>query len=272
MTVLTSQDDAHASTELWVQLLIDLAARNGGVELMPWEVAEQPAAAGPDQRFRVRLLEADPGGELIVQQPTPGAQRRHIKPGAWLGVLMVVNNQRWLGKCPVREVLPGYALNDRARVGAARLGAAVQVRSGQRRNAYRADTLALGLPSVRMWPVPESNDPPNASAAPEQGECVEATLLNISAGGMGMSVDPAKQPAKQLLASRCYRCRLALPVFDEPMLLTVRLVHVKPQRDRTVYLGLKFLFDSAGQRRQFEDRLSRFTVDLEREALRRRNG
>lgn len=269
-------DISHAVHAIWLRTLREVAERDGGVDLMPWTGGDiHPGSADRKGRHcRVRLLEAADDGHIVVQEPIRPDHQRWVQPGEWLLVQLTLNNQRWTGRCRVTACVQTYAINQRRRVAAVQLEAAVEVKSAQRRQSYRAPTATLAPPPLRLWPVlkgePDPGKPADADAAHDDGEPVQATLLNISAGGIGASVDPVNQPVQQLLLSRRYRCRLALPIFGDPITLTVQLVHVAPQRDRTVYLGMKFEFDSASMRHGFANSLSRFTADLERAALRSR--
>ncbi|MFA9477482.1 PilZ domain-containing protein [Phycisphaerales bacterium AB-hyl4] len=262
------EDTTAALSTIWRQIINDVADRNAGVELMPWHVAEGEGTDG-DQRFRVRLLAAESDGRLVVQQPANREQRRWLELGAWIGVLLVFNNQRWLGRCRVIETADRFSLNATTHVAAIKLDAASEVRSSQRRSAFRANTAAIDLSPARLASI--AKHPPGQPPA-HVPPPVEAQLLNISISGLGLAVDPTGQHVQQLLQSRRYQCQFTLPGFDDAITVIVRLIHARPQQNRTVYLGLQFEFNDPGQQRQFEDRLARFTSHLERETLRKRRG
>ncbi len=106
-------------------------------------------------------------------------------------------------------------------------------------------------------------------------EPMEARLLNISAGGMGLKLQHFGPATARICANRNYNCRFHLPGQPEPLEVVGRLVHLESMHqmaEEALYLGVEFQFADALQKRRTQDQIVRFTTALQRKRLQRQRG
>lgn len=256
-----------ADWQCWLDTVSHLAARNGAVQLSLSQKAG--GAAASDLVCRVRLLDVEDEGALIIERPAAGDIAAQMTPDQVVSVLAVNDRQRWRGRCKVERSVK-FTLNDATTVPAIKLSAALAVESGQRRDSFRVDTSAVDLPLVRLTYAPgELNDKPEVTAG-ESGTIV-GRMLNLSGGGMGLSVEHVKPIAHKPVSGGRYRCEFSLPTFATPIVLHARLVHVEPVAGGT-YLGLEFEFTGPEDHRHLRTHIVKFATQLERLHLRRQRG
>ena len=265
-----------AHHDRWLEMLRELADRNGSVELTPIDDSGEGDQAGataaptggPDQTAtqappqthtcRARLLEVGRDQKLLVEMPPRPGAAQALRRAAAVHVLVMNHGQRWTGRSPVLGT-QRYQLNERNHVLALQLGGTTDVRSAQRRRFYRANTAAIEMPNVLLAAVDDQ-------LAKEIGP-LEARMLNISGGGLGLRLEGRE--VRQVLTGQVYCCRFQLPGDQEGMVVNARIVHAEPTRDRALYLGMSFEFADDAHRQRVQDRIIRFTTRLEREQLQR---
>jgi c-di-GMP-binding flagellar brake protein YcgR len=241
---------------IWTRTVSELAERNESIELRP-----VPAADGHEMpAVRLRLLAVESTGTLLVERPLMGASEQGLRKGAAVTILMVVEGQRWEATSVIRSALP-YRLNDQQTVRAWRLAAPRNIQSAQRRAFFRADTGGVDIDPVILVPLLTEG---------EEGPPLQARLVNIGGGGMGVTIPLCPELLRRLKASRHYECRILLPrIGAGPLDVTAELVHLRRIASDLAYLGLTFRTDHAMNRRFIEDTIVRFTTWLQREQIRR---
>ncbi|MFW6060131.1 MAG: flagellar brake protein [Phycisphaeraceae bacterium] len=258
------------SRRLWQDMLADLAARNGSVELTPLTGATgDPSAEAGEQAgaivsaaapCRSRLLAVGEDGSLLVELPQTPEKAAALREAAEMEVLLASAGQRWVGRCRVLRAVR-HQLNRRTTVVALRLGKAAQVRSAQRRRFYRVSTAGLAMEPLWLWPRTDANEP--------RPPAVKARLVNLSGSGMGLRLEHPHTTAGDAWHGQVYHCRLCLPGEDEPVTVDAQVVHVEPADHDTLQLGLAFAFAGDAEQRRVQDQIVRFTTELERQRLRR---
>jgi c-di-GMP-binding flagellar brake protein YcgR len=255
--------------QLWHPTLVSLARHNGAVDLST--VAEEGEAV----TYRTRLLALEDDGVLLVERPgQPGVSHR-LQEGVAVELVAVEQGHRWKGRCEVLG-FSDYHLNAATKVRAVRLSGPGEVTSAQRRYFFRVDIAGSQVQPavlVPMWNIGDEESSAGAVYEPVVGaEPIHANLLNVSGGGVGVRVNVTPQLVAALKKGEIYRCVLMLPTIARPLELTARLVHLRPRKDRTAYLGLQFVLDGSARQRQVQDQIIRFATDMERQQLRRQRG
>lgn len=260
------------SRRMWYQSLRHLAARNRPVEVTPLvregestdsgEAAggrEPLVAAGPSCQTRVLEVHAD--DSLTLELPSRPAEAWPLRRAAAADVLLVNEGQRWVGRCPLRREVQ-HPLGDRQRVLAVRLGVATEVRSGQRRNFFRAALTGVEPVVVRLSPVERGGVGSRT--------VLETRLLNLSGTGLGLCLDRPRADEPAIVPGRVYQCEFALPGDAVPLRLRAQLIHARPTCEEGIYLGMAFEFASRREQHRVQEQIVRFTTQLERQQLQRR--
>ncbi len=269
---------AHRSrTENWRQCLEQIGERAGAIEL-----AARPAATTPgtpvepraDIVWRVKLLEVGQK-ELLVS--SPGAAGRRVELASELALMAsyVIGQNRWAFATTVLGTRPAPARSMDG-IGIA-LSLPTAVNRCPRRSSDRVSTSNFNLPEVDCWPVLNPDtiaaaesanramltrmwtrpDVPAGSACeasmehemPEVGPRVNARLVNISGGGVGLSMTPESYSAIDRSAFTFVRLRLS-PHVPAPLCMTVRRAHAKLESDGMMHVGcaLDFTWSPESQR------------------------
>ena len=213
----------------------------------------------------VQLLDVGEDGAIFVQVPGKEEERDWLLCQHTVELRVHEADGRWAAKARVGDQVE-IKLNARVGVPALRLEPPHELVSHQRRASYRVDTSHLDLPSVTLRLL---RDTPKG-LRPVKGPAIEARLMNVSAGGIGLLVDSSRPGAENLFKFRVYRCRLFLPGLDEPVTVEANLVHVLPQKHERVYLGMlcQWSVSEYGQRQA--ELFARTVTALERQTLRHR--
>lgn len=245
--------------QAWQEAVASLVARHGAVEVA---AASPPKGGGPMHVDRCRLLRVTPSGELLIERPAEGGMPAMLTRGMEMIVTAAHRGHRWEGHCRVIRS-ESFRPNEGNVVLAIRLSAPERIESGQRRRFFRVP-IGAGDASLELCVI--STD--DRRKKPGFG-VLEPALLNLSGGGVGVSVALSPQVGELLRSSRAYRCVLRVSGHDEPLDLAARLIHVEPLPHNRIYLGLEFLFEDAAERRQVQDLLTRAATEIERRQLRR---
>lgn len=261
----------RSRTERFRDSLLQIKERRGGLEIgLPPVEGGAPAT---DVLWRVRLLDVT-DDEMIVEQPGAAGQTLSFDDGLDLVGVMTIGQNRWMFH--TRTLGPATFPASRHAIAALRLTIPEGVERCQRRAFYRMSTAELSLPSVRCWPVldpmtlaaaeatnraqvmdaAEHDQVGTASAEgepimlPEVGPGFRALLNNISAGGIGLVVDP--DDASGVDSSRLvWLCVDLRPHVAAPLAMTAKVVHSHRDSDQRLHVGCSFDFAFNPEHRLF---------------------
>ncbi|XAM00123.1 PilZ domain-containing protein [Phycisphaeraceae bacterium D3-23] len=238
----------------WKQFLAHLSKRDGGVELAP------RGASADDTRkvYKSRLFEVSKDGEIIVERPDQSVLDHAFRVGDTIELLLVVNNQRMLGDCELREVA-AKQINRATRVTCFKLGPAKRIRPDQRRSFFRVNTAGADLGTVSLL----------AHGKDIEDE-VRARMVNLGGGGMGVSIRASRDLLREIQGDTKYRCRLEIQSDNEVIDLDTTLVHLSPLDTTGLYLGLRFELPEGKEGKALESRLVQYGAWLQRQQLKRR--
>lgn len=250
-------------TKQWHSFLKHLASRDGSVELSR-RCADQDDCVQPTS-YRTRLLGLESDGSIIVERPQQAVLDRSFGKRDDVEMLLVCNAQRLIATCTILDVFM-HQVNPNLRICCYRLSPARRPQVDQRRAFYRVGLAALDLPLAELWhekqPV-EEDDEPTIDLA------FKARLVNLSAGGLGVSVRQSRAILNQIKHTRDLTCRANFG-DGEPIVAPVLVRHVSGLGDDGLYLGLQFSLDDAEAQTAFEDRMHQRCMQFQREALRRK--
>jgi len=237
----------------WQDMLRFLGQTNGAVDLSP----DRQDLSGKAPTWRCRMLGFD-GERIVVQRPDPPEAVRYLRSGEPVAVGIVDDNYRWLLLTHVRG-MSHFQLNDKTRVAAVVIEHPHTVRSGQRREYYRVPAVGCHVDSVVM--LPDSDD------ANGEARSFNATLVNVSGGGIAVSAPP--NVGRKLAIGDEYICRIILPMLTFPLMVPVAIKRIDETERGRYYLGLQFNFteDEPGAQRLI-DEICRFAAHLQRIQIR----
>lgn len=243
---------SRAHEEIWCHSLATLAEREGSLEATPLRGDEDTL----DTTYRTRMLSFDAkSGEIIIESISEGS----LVTGSDVRLVTQVGPHRCLGVCRVNRYV-SFRVNEDTVLEAVALEQAREVSSAQRRSFFRVATAGAPIDPVKICPAGTGDKP------------VDVALVNISAGGIGVSLAATPELARKLPRSRVYDCTITLPSLDDPITLAARLVHFQLMPKRLLYLGMEFEFKSEKQKREVEDIIARFNAFQQRKQLRRTRG
>ncbi|MCE7973030.1 MAG: hypothetical protein DYG92_01705 [Leptolyngbya sp. PLA1] len=265
----------RSRTERWRELLEQIAARGGGIEV---SIARPEGGhEAPDLMWRVRLFHVGDDG-LLVEMPAAAGRSFGMEPGTPLVAVMTVGQNRWVFHTRVVGSGP-IAVGRSATL---RLSAPERVERCVRREFLRVSTTELRLPGVECAPLlaPSSVIAAEAAnreailtlersplrlagAAPEQllpevGPSFHAKLLNLGGGGVGLLV--GKNDAAAAAKCKLMWMRLDLsPHIPIPLGITAKQAHSHIDSEQNLYLGLAFEFAFNPSHREFiVEQITRF--------------
>ena len=280
----------------WEQLVEELEAHNGSVELgLPGAFeADIAAAADPatdeteiPKSWRVRLLATHNDQWIVERPPIVGRHTGGLIPGVTLIGVIVKKSKRWSFRTSIlRSEL--FELNAHNRVPALRLSPPRDIGSDQRRHFYRVSTIGAGVPPVNIWPLldPAScivaedatqlrhlNEALMAGldqpAPPQLGDGFVGNLVDISAGGVALSV--SHNYAKVFDKHHLFWLELMLATNVHPLVLAGEPVHVRHDRvTATLNIGMSFYHEhNEGYRRFIQENICRYAAWEQRRQLQR---
>lgn len=276
----------------WRNLARELAQRNDVVELLlPPQDGDEPQnqnqneSQEPGQEQdqeqeqwtvrKVRLLQAYEDGGILIQQPPGFARREQASAINRVRLLLLDGLQRLEGCCEVAGS-EEYDLNETTCLLALRLKPPGRIRSAQRRQFYRVNTfggdqtIVITLtPLPHDVKMPQIDDATQVSEIEAAGPSMQATLVNISGGGAGVTVQLAEREARALMRACNFHVHMPLPTLPRALQLVAQLIHVRELAHGGAYLGLKFIFSSPRQQQHAEEALLQFATTIERRQLQR---
>jgi len=275
--------------------MTDIADRQGAIEI----AVIRPEDAGEERHghlvWRVRLFDV---GEktLLVEAPSTLGQSIRLRDEVMLFATFTIGQNRWMFSTCVLEST-SHQVNERYTVEALRLQVPDRVERCQRRRFYRLDTVAIDLPSVRIWPLLDPKSVTVAERAnelrfqaevtgssifeqddvtfsedeilPEVGPEFSGTLVNLGGGGIGVQVPP--EEAHLLDQSKIFWIRFMLPPdVRTPICATGKLVHAHRESTQSMYAGLVFDFTfNPGHQRFVADQVCKYVAAQQRAQLQR---
>lgn len=257
----------RSRTERWRELLEQIAARGGGIEV---SIARPEGTHdAPDLMWRVRLFHVGDDG-LLVETPAAAGRSFGMEPGTPLVAVMTVGQNRWVFHTRVVGTGPIAV----GRNPTLRLGPPDRVERCVRREFLRVSTTELRLPGVECAPLLTPSSVMAAEAAnreailsmersplrlagsaqeqilPEVGPSFHAKLLNLGGGGVGLLV--GRNDAAAAAKCKLMWMRLDLsPHVPIPLGITAKQAHTHIDSEQNLYLGLAFEFAFNPSHREF---------------------
>ncbi len=270
---------SRSRTERWRDLLDQLAARGGALEI----ALSQSGIVEPhaDLVWRVRILDLNETS-IAVESPSVAGRTLKVQPGAELIATISVGQNRWMFVTRAQ----GYRVC-RSRFGTEVAGLTldmpVHVERCTRRQANRVSTAQVNLPDVQVWPLldpasvvaaetankalvlesmtpgntlaPTSEpDSPESILLPQVGPRFQAQLQNVSGGGLGLILNPGEASAADRHHAFWLRIDLR-PQIPVPVAVSARRVHCHLDSNGQTYAGMAFDFT-------FNPSHQRFVTDL----------
>ncbi|MEM6257357.1 MAG: PilZ domain-containing protein [Planctomycetota bacterium] len=237
----------------WDAMLKRLASRDGSVELSRGVGNDDTAII----MYRSRIFAILEGGCIVVETPQQAVLDRSFRVGDDIDLTLMVNNERMLATCTLKETMT-YELNASLKVTCYKLSPGRRPVREQRRSFYRVNVAAMDLEPTKLRSEIEDT----------VFEC-SVRLVNISAGGIGVSIRAAKNVLKQLKRTRNFQCTAWLS-DDEAIEMPVRVAHISALGDDGLYLGLKFDFEDESEAYAHEQTMQQRCTEIQRMQLQRR--
>lgn len=233
-------------------MLSQLAKRDASVELSRRSADDQVPAVS----YRTRLFGVERDGRIIVERPRQAVSDKSFGRGDDIELLLMHDNERLVGTCTIEDVFV-HDVNPTLRISCYRLSPARRPQREQRRAFYRVSVAALDLD-----PAVLRNE--------EAGSPFEfkARIVNLSAGGLGVSVRLSRKVLNEVKRTRSFHCTAS---FDNDLTLDapVRAAHIAALGEDGLYLGLQFDFRDALRKKAVEDRMHQLCMQYQRQALKR---
>lgn len=260
----------------WSDIVARKCERDGWVEVSA-ELEE--GESGPAPAYRARVLWVEDDRSMGVERPPFVGVHRQLKAERPVLIRLAEDGIRLRAESRITEIRH-HRLNAHTELIALALAPPRGIESDQRREFYRVSVQGVELEPIEFTPVrdeameqlateKELGDEDVDAAATLNCRPVKGTVVNISGGGLGVSVPASRELLDTLPPSRCYTATLPLPDEEAPLRLTLRLVHVQVHQAGRVYFGMRNEEPDPGIRAEIEDRLVKFTKKVERRQLRR---
>lgn len=239
--------------EQWEAMLKRLADRDGSVELSRGVSQEDT----PVVTYRARVFEILGNGCIIVETPKQAVQDKAFRVLDDIDMTLMINSERMIATCTVREIV-NYKVNHTVRLTCYRLSPGRRPMREQRRSFYRVNVAAMELPPSQL-----------CCEIGEEKFKIKVRLVNLSAGGLGVSVRAARKVLNQIKRTRQFQCTAWLS-DEECIEAPVRVAHINALGDDGLYLGLMFDLDDELVAKQHEQFMQQRCTEIERMQLRRR--
>lgn len=239
--------------EHWQKMLTDIAARNAPAELSRGDSNNVEATV----TYRSRIFEILEDECIIVETPRQAVVDRSFGNGDDIELLLMQNGERLIATCTIRETFV-YEVNELLRVTCYRLSPGRRPKREQRRSFFRVGVAAMELKPARLVHDNEEN----------RFE-FKARLVNISGGGLGVSVRASRRILNQIKRTRSYQCAAWLGE-EERVNTPVRIAHIEALGDDGLYLGLQFDIDDPAESQFIEQKMQHRCTQIQRLQLQRR--
>ena len=246
-----------------IDILIQAIARNAAAVL----------SIPSEQTFRhhkSRLLREEPGSFWIeaVRESSELIDQLLAKQAA-VGVSFRAGPQKIAFAAPVLGYSAEFQINPQTTTQAMQLKFPAEIRTIQRRNAFRVHVPATGEISIRLWRIPEYvylKDRPGAAQE------LSAQVLDLSTGGLGIALFTRADEAPRIALEQ--RIRIAMRFRDEEeLLLEGRVKYLPPSRgdiSKPIRCGIQFKkLEGNIEGRQMLSTLNQIIAELQRDETRR---
>lgn len=231
-------------------MLTVLAARDSPVELMPRDEDK------PTVSLRCRLFEVSGDGGVVVERPRHMFDADPFRCGDELYLVLTHNNARLVGTCRLLDTHMRQ-VNASLRLPCYRLSAASRPQVYQRRSFFRVGVAAADLEPADL----QSTDP-------DKPLRFRARLVNLSAGGLGVSIRASRELLNQIKRTRHLHCDAA--ILGQAISAPVGVTYVSPLGDDGLYLGVEFRHEDPTEQRDLQDLMQHLCTQFQRDQLRKR--
>lgn len=296
----------RSRTENWHRSLTQIHERGGALEItlpryvgktetgVPTVVDSDSDQTAKNIIWRVRILDMD-DESITVDQPMALGQTFDLQDRIELVGIIAIGQNRWMFRTTVLGKQKIELSGGRNSIVGLRLQMPTDVERCQRRNFYRVSTVGLDLPKVTMYPLLDPRSAIIAETAcrdeifdledksvaakigpedagslklPEVGPGVEARLMNVGGGGVGLILDSSDHAGMDTHQAFWLRIDLR-PEIPAPLCMVARLRHTHIDSSQRLYTGLSFDFShNPGYQDFVVDQLCRYVAIMQRRQLR----
>lgn len=238
-----------------------LSGRDAPVELSRRSADDD----GPPLIYRSRLFEVTADGAIIVERPSQIIHDKTFGPGDDIELLLMHNGERLVATTTILDTHIRQ-LNPRLRMTCYKLAPGRRPQREQRRAFYRVNVAAVPLEPVVLC---VKADPESNSDNKQDPFVVEGQLINLSGGGVGVSVRAKRDVLGVIKRTRSFDCTAH---FDDGQKIEapVRVAHLSVRGDDLLYLGLELDIEDQTQARAIQDQLQHLCTEYQRTQLQRR--
>lgn len=240
-------------TKHWQQMLNNIAAHNAPAELTRGDSTNVETMV----TYRSRVFEVLEDGCIIVETPRQAVLDHSFGNGDDIELLLMQEGERLVATCTIRETFV-YEVNETLRVTCYRLSPGRRPKREQRRSFFRVGVAAMELKPVKLVHENEEN----------RFE-FNGRLVNISGGGLGITVRAARRVLNDIKRSRSYQCAAWLGE-EERVMAPVRIAHIEALGEDGLYLGVEFDIDDPSESNFIEQKMQHRCTEIQREQLQRR--
>ena len=235
-----------------------LAERDAPVELS----RQESGSKAPPLVYKTRLFMVLEDGSIVVETPQRAVRDKSFGNGDDVELTLMHNSERLIATCTILETNI-REINENLRVLSYRLSPGRRPQRDQRRSFFRVGVAAMDLkPVVLSYEVEREEDEEKTVYQ------FKAQLVNISAGGLGVSIRASRGVLGQIKRSRKFDCHAVLGgvAVDAP----VHVAHIAAIGDDGLYLGLSFEPDNEADARSLEDTMLQRCTEFQRMQLKKR--
>lgn len=237
----------------WRVMLKMLAWRDSPVELSRRNAQDKR----PPIMYRSRLFEVEPDGSIIVERPGQVVLDKTFTNGDDIELLLMQNGDRLVGTCTIRETFIRQ-INPTVRVCCYRLSPGRRPQREQRRAFFRVNVAGVALEPVSLQ-VMDSDEP----------ETFKAQLVNLSGGGLGVSVRGSQKLLGKIKRTRRFMCTARFDA-EEQIQAAVRVTHIEVRAEDLLYMGLQFDVEDEAEAAAVQDQMMHLCAQFQRAQLQRR--
>jgi hypothetical protein len=280
----------------WLQTLQHIAQRNGAIEIATLPGSDCHCArviqhdsdsfsAPTHASWRVRVLSvAD--DVIVVERPWSVNTTLHFETGQQMTALIIEGSDRWWFATEILEQTR-FSLNASKQVIALKLRWPSSVHSAQRRDYFRMDVSSFDLPLITVAPITDTSscipaeiacaaqlrkqspEPARLLPMPLLGEVFRGHLIDISGGGIGITLPKIAQPILQTLP--LLWVNIPLPGHLTPLVTVVRPTYWRIECAKNLRAGMAFSFLHNPPYEKFiTEQMCHLTAHFQRLGLQRR--
>lgn len=250
---------AKGIEDQWRTILTLLAQRDGSVELMKYSNDPDTLSV----TYRTRLFDVRSDGSIIVERPGQAVIDKAFANGNEIELMLMHNHERLIATCRILETSV-RDINSTTRVVCYRLSPGRRPHQEQRRSFFRVGVAATELEPVRLLKIEETED----GSAHKVVLDVQSKLVNLSAGGLGVTVRGNPGLLAQIKRSRDLFCHTIID--NTPINAPARIAHAASRGEGLLYLGLQFAFEDEAQALAMQNQMQQLCTQFQRQQLQRR--